>query len=229
MRCAWNAWASVFASDLGCSCRVGCWLLTDVSGHSVVLVFHGQAVQSEESEELQILYAAAPLSSCSCEGYSDIFFKNIFLFSRPSTPTLVPTEPHVLWVLGGEVNHPLPSTAEVKNEWSYTSTPCMPSYDSTFALFACTKLTDVDAQPSGIKSRGGRDFPHPSRPALGPTQPPIQCVASLSRGVKRPGYGVDHPPLSSTEVKERAELFLHLWAFMACSSTVVTFTFTPWR
>ena len=26
----------------------------------------------------------------------------------------------------------------------------------------------------GIESRWGRDFPHPSSPALGPTRPPIQ-------------------------------------------------------
>jgi hypothetical protein len=54
----------------------------------------------------------------------------------------------------------------------------------------------------GIESRCRRDFAHPSRPALGSTQPPIQWAP----GVSRTGCSVDHPPPSRAEVKERVEL-----------------------
>ena len=34
----------------------------------------------------------------------------------------------------------------------------------------------------GIQSRWGQDFPHVSRPAVKPIQPPVQWVPGLSRG-----------------------------------------------
>jgi hypothetical protein len=60
----------------------------------------------------------------------------------------------------------------------------------------------------GIESRWGLDFPHPSRPTLGPTQPPIQWVLGLFPGDKATGAWHWAPTSSSTEVKERVELYL---------------------
>jgi hypothetical protein len=42
--------------------------------------------------------------------------------------------------------------------------------------------TGYSLEGPGIEPRWGRDFPHLSRPALGPTQPPTQGVTGLSRG-----------------------------------------------
>ena len=55
---------------------------------------------------------------------------------------------------------------------------------------------------------GGDEIFRPSRPALGPTQPPMHWIPGLS-GVKRPGRGVDYPSPSSAEVKEEVELHLY--------------------
>ena len=50
-----------------------------------------------------------------------------------------------------------------------------------------------------IVSRWGWNFPQPSRPSLGPTQPLIRWVPD----------SLNHPPRSSAEVKERIELYFY--------------------
>jgi hypothetical protein len=56
--------------------------------------------------------------------------------------------------------------------------PLLPNYtigrDSTIVI-----TTRYGVGGPGIESRWGRDFPHPSRPALGLTPPPIQWVPGL--------------------------------------------------
>jgi hypothetical protein len=58
----------------------------------------------------------------------------------------------------------------------------------------------------GIESRWRWDFQHPSKSAMGATQPP--GGTGSFRRVKRTVRGVDYPPPSSAEVKDRVELYL---------------------
>ena len=42
----------------------------------------------------------------------------------------------------------------------------------------------------GIESRWKRDFPHPSRPVVGPTQPPVQGLPRLYRSESGPAVAL---------------------------------------
>jgi len=90
--------------------------------------------------------------------------------------------------------------------------------------------TDYGLDGLGIESRWRRDFPHLSRPALRPTQPPVQWVPGLSKGVNS-GRGVmltPHPLLVPWPWKSRAIPLLPLWAVRPVQSlsacTRVNFT-----
>ena len=76
---------------------------------------------------------------------------------------------------------------------------------------------------------GGARFSAPVQ--TGPGAHPASCTMGTESfpGVKRPGRGVDHPPSSSAEVKERIELYLYLllWAFVACYRVNWTFCTIP--
>ena len=61
-------------------------------------------------------------------------------------------------------------------------------------------VTSYGMEGPGIESRWGRDFPHLSRPPLGPTQPPVQWVPALSRSKERPGREADPSSPSSAVV-----------------------------
>ena len=71
----------------------------------------------------------------------------------------------------------------------------------------------------GIESWWGRDFPHLSTPALGPTQAPVQWVQGLSQGVKR-GRGMTltpSPTSSAVDMKEWSYTSTPSMGHMACT------------
>ena len=61
----------------------------------------------------------------------------------------------------------------------------------------------------GSNPGGGARYSAPVQ--TGPGAHPVSYAMGTGSflGVKRPGLGVDHPPSSSAEVKERVELYLY--------------------
>jgi hypothetical protein len=76
--------------------------------------------------------------------------------------------------------------------------------DSSVGTATCYGLDDP-----GIEFRCRRDFPHPSNtgPAAHPTSYTVDTGSFLR--VKWPVRGVDHPPPTSAEVKERVGIYLY--------------------
>ena len=83
--------------------------------------------------------------------------------------------------------------------------------DSSVGIATCYGM-----EGAGIESRWGRDFLHPSRPALRPTSLLYNGYRVLPGG-KRPGHGAVHKPHHSAGVKERVKLYLYsLSALVVC-------------
>ena len=69
-----------------------------------------------------------------------------------------------------------------------------------------------------IESRWGRDFPHLSRPSLGPTHPPVNGYGVFPRSKERPGRDTDpSPPSSAVVMKGQSYTSSSPMGRMACT------------
>jgi hypothetical protein len=103
--------------------------------------------------------------------------------------------------------------------------PLTPRSSESSLPFGFSNETTVCISP-GVAGGGGFDsrrgpgiflFSTASRPALGPTQPPIKWVpGALSSGIKRPGREADHlPPLLMPRSRMRGAIPPPQYVFMA--------------
>jgi hypothetical protein len=66
-------------------------------------------------------------------------------------------------------------------------------------------ISNVQMSIRSIPACGGGS--HLSSLPMGPTHSPLQWTPGFFPGTKQLGHGVDHPPSSNTEFKERVELY----------------------
>jgi hypothetical protein len=118
-------------------------------------------------------WEAVPLSRSRCWPFAPLPYKFSDTSHRrhedaPACVASIKVHVRTNWTRNLEMSHWI--------EWIRINYICV-GHDSSVGV-----ATRYGLDGAGIETRWRRDFPHPSRTALGPTQPPIQWVPGLSWG-----------------------------------------------